>query len=275
MALITQYSRISHHTIFGLTGSTFSVPATEDFTSGSWTIYDLALSEIGVNETDEKAYIRIGNSIKEFNFGAGVTGSAGATGPVGATGPAGATGSSVTGTQSLSQTLQIGNYAATYSIRMGSGKIESENGISILALNDSEFHYSAGTISYTDPNLSYGSKVYTLNREVVTSSDSQTTLWSFNTNDLGSSEAVFSIDAVLNGIDPTGGQAYFAKIFAGFKCIGGTFSQVGITDITEIKDFTNATSDMLTDGSNIIFQVEGETATTIRWNARFNYHWTT
>jgi hypothetical protein len=66
MAKLTQYSRISHHTIYGLTGSTFSVPTQEDFTVGDWTIYDLALSEIGVNETDKKAYMRIDTEVKEF-----------------------------------------------------------------------------------------------------------------------------------------------------------------------------------------------------------------
>jgi len=66
MAKITQYSRISHHTIYGLTGSTFSVPSSEDFTDGTWTIYDLALSEIGVNETDKKAYMRVDDEVKEF-----------------------------------------------------------------------------------------------------------------------------------------------------------------------------------------------------------------
>ena len=69
MAKLTQYSRISHHTIYGLTGSTFSVPAQEDFTAGDWTIYDLALSEIGVNETDKKAYMRIDTEVKEFAWG--------------------------------------------------------------------------------------------------------------------------------------------------------------------------------------------------------------
>jgi len=66
MAKLTQYSRISHHTIYGLTGSTFSVPESEDFTDGTWDIYDLALSEIGVNETDKKAYMRIDTEVKEF-----------------------------------------------------------------------------------------------------------------------------------------------------------------------------------------------------------------
>lgn len=68
MAKITQYSRISHHTVTGATGSTFSVPKSEDFTDGTWTIYDLALSEIGVNETDKKAYIRIDDEVKEIKL---------------------------------------------------------------------------------------------------------------------------------------------------------------------------------------------------------------
>lgn len=73
MAKLTQYSRISHHTIYGLTGGTFSVPTQEDFTVGDWTIYDLALSEIGVNETDKKAYMRIDTDVKEFAWVGGST----------------------------------------------------------------------------------------------------------------------------------------------------------------------------------------------------------
>jgi hypothetical protein len=83
MARITQYSRISHHTIAGSAsaGLTFSVPAQEDFTDGSWTPYDLALSEIGVNEQDERVFMRIDDEIKEFAFigasGVGFTGGPG------------------------------------------------------------------------------------------------------------------------------------------------------------------------------------------------------
>lgn len=71
MGKITQYSRLSHHTVSltGFTGSTlFTVPPSEDFTNGTWTIYDLAQSEIGVWEEQERAFIRIGNDIKEFNL---------------------------------------------------------------------------------------------------------------------------------------------------------------------------------------------------------------
>lgn len=73
MSLITQYSRVSHHTITtsGLTGTTsFTVPSSEDFTDGSWTNFDLALSEIGVDEDRGRAFIRIGNEVKEFQFSA-------------------------------------------------------------------------------------------------------------------------------------------------------------------------------------------------------------
>ena len=69
MSLIEQYSRISHHTITN-TGS-FSIPSSEDFTDGSWNANDLALSEIGVNESEGKAYMRISSSIVEITGGGG------------------------------------------------------------------------------------------------------------------------------------------------------------------------------------------------------------
>ena len=68
MAIINQYSRISHHTLSS-TGATFTVPSTEDFTTGSWLTTDLALSEIGVDEGGQKIYMRVGNTIKEIGDG--------------------------------------------------------------------------------------------------------------------------------------------------------------------------------------------------------------
>ena len=73
MSKITQYSRISHHTIAGSMSATFSVPTSEDFTDGSWTSRDLALSEIGVNEDSKKAYIRINDEVKEFQLAGGTS----------------------------------------------------------------------------------------------------------------------------------------------------------------------------------------------------------
>ena len=65
---ITQYSRISHHTTTSTQSTSFTVPSTEDFTSGSWTIYDLAQSEIGVNEGHSRSFIRVGSNVKEFSI---------------------------------------------------------------------------------------------------------------------------------------------------------------------------------------------------------------
>lgn len=65
MGIISQNSRLSHHTITSAS-TTFTVPSSEDFTDGSWDPLDLALSEIGVNETDGTAYIRIGSTIHEI-----------------------------------------------------------------------------------------------------------------------------------------------------------------------------------------------------------------
>ena len=67
--IIQQNSRISHHTT--TTGETFSVPSQEDFTTTNvaiapWTANDLALSEIGVDEANNRVFIRVGSNINEF-----------------------------------------------------------------------------------------------------------------------------------------------------------------------------------------------------------------
>lgn len=102
MGKITQYSRLSHHTIAGSAsaGLTFSVPLQEDFTDGSWTPYDLALSEIGVNEQDKRVFIRIGDTIEEL----GVIG-----------------GSALGTTPSLSQVLTIDNQTLGNDIEITNG----------------------------------------------------------------------------------------------------------------------------------------------------------
>ena len=67
--IILQGSRLQNHSIRTLSGVTFTVPPNEDFTIGSgWTNTDLMLSEIGVSEQDNTAFIRIGNNINQFLF---------------------------------------------------------------------------------------------------------------------------------------------------------------------------------------------------------------
>lgn len=60
--IIRQNSRIQHHRITD-TGTVFTVPGTEDFTDGSWSITDLMLGEIGVQMTDDKVFVRTSNGI--------------------------------------------------------------------------------------------------------------------------------------------------------------------------------------------------------------------
>mgnify|MGYP006935493449 CR=1 FL=1 len=71
MSIIKSSARLSHHTLttdWTTDMPSFSVPDSEDFTDGSWSISDLALSEIGVNEFEGTAFIRIGQDIKQFNL---------------------------------------------------------------------------------------------------------------------------------------------------------------------------------------------------------------
>jgi len=63
MAINTQSARIKNHT--STTSGSFTVPASEDFTDGSWDKWDLAKSEFGVNSNDDKLFIRIDSAIKE------------------------------------------------------------------------------------------------------------------------------------------------------------------------------------------------------------------
>jgi len=116
MGIIQGNSRLSHHTIT-TAGMTFSVPSQEDFTirgtSQSWTMASLALSEIGVNEGDKKAYIRIADTINELAFIGGVNGN------------------------TLEQVLHYGNNSSTYSIIMGTAtNIKATNGGGIISLDN-------------------------------------------------------------------------------------------------------------------------------------------
>lgn len=122
MPLISQFSRIKHHTMTSA-GSTFSVPATEDFTDGSWTLNDLCLSEIGVNEADKRVYMRVGSEIIEFQ-----------------------TSGSTSSQQNLAQTLLIGNFTGNSNIVItdGSGLIENSanNKVAIeLGATNSYFNF--------------------------------------------------------------------------------------------------------------------------------------
>jgi hypothetical protein len=136
-----QYSRISHHTssATGTTGIPFSVPATEDFTNGSWTPFDLALSEIGVDEFQEKVFIRIGNNIKEICTDCNTTGSTG-------------TGTTSSGDYSFaigSATTSSGNFSFAGGINSvaGSGTTSFAFGSNVTATTDSSAAFGKNTLA--------------------------------------------------------------------------------------------------------------------------------
>jgi hypothetical protein len=85
---------------------------------------------------------------------------------------------------------------------------------------------------------------------------------------------VISINATINAYSSTGTEAYGARLFAVFKNVGGTLTQLGITDKVESTDFTTASSDILVVnpfGTDIDIQVTGEAANTTLWTVRYEY----
>jgi hypothetical protein len=82
---------------------------------------------------------------------------------------------------------------------------------------------------------------------------------------------VITIKAIVNGSDSTGGEFYGAEYFGVFKNVAGTVTRISTLDKSEKTDFSTATTDIVISGTNIIIQVTGEAATTIKWVTRFNY----
>ena len=460
MSKITQYSRISHHTIAGSAsaGLTFSVPAQEDFTDGSWTPYDLALSEIGVNEQDEKVYIRIDDEIKEFAFigasGVGFTGGSGScitdfytqnifacdgqvinlrtadtistfvdnisdgwqftinagynnisldarTDPytwgnsiilnpsIGGAIEINSTNqvTSIVGSTNLLPTqveTKVFDAASTYQTQILStthstlidtqdflaqkqGKLEVDrdfiyfghfdgiaNEISyIQAQNDtiSIQTQSPGTSSSTniisidsssikpisiETTSNIGSKC-TIETRIddttdepgisILTEDNTSTIFSIinlgnqsiglssqdatNTSNIGLTsngwqtiinttivnygggignttglstttiaiidfsgtliDKVITVNANVNGIDPTSNNAYGSKLFAVFKNIAGTVTQISTTDKIEKTNFITSTSNITISGTNVIIEVTGEIGANINWNTNYSY----
>lgn len=247
MGIVSQYSRIAHHTLFGLTGSTFSVPSTEDFTDGSWTIYDLALSEFGVNEADKKLYIRIDDEIKEIGFA-----------------------STMSFSENLEQTLALGNNMGTYSIIMDTGKLLSAGQTSSFTLTDFEERHVVNQIAHQIPTAIWGQdNTYNI-VEYQTSGASQYKIFEV-LNASFPTESVITIDVIIQAIDPTNMLYYFNKMMANFYCSGAVVVQIGTTDINEKTNFVSGFADIDTDGSDVRLNVQGDAGSNVYWTARINY----
>lgn len=299
--IILGQTRFEFHTLTQ-SGATFSVPLQEDFTiegtTMSWTINDLGLSEIGVNESDNKAYIRIGDSINEFSFsGPGPTGATGATGPA--------------ATQSWAQTLAVNNNSQTYNVIMGTATtISSVNGGSFIALD----YASTPTALWLDANSTTndvyielyenGILLETNTNDLATASYIQMgpgqidvvtqgyrfwpTVQGFGGNGIYSvAERISSTNSVAKtistivGCDPLNigievkatiygrygyTSSYAGELFAAFKYDGANTVQLSTTDKVEKTEFSTATSNITTDGTNIFIEVTGETGKNIDWS---------
>lgn len=277
MGIIQQNSRISFHTLTSA-GATFSVPSQEDFTSSTypWTINDLCLSEIGVNETDVKAYIRIGSDIKELAF-------------------AGATGATGGGGENLTQTLAIGNTMSgyIYSPSNTNGIYVDDvyaqifgsdpNYTSVVTASPYQIGLSSQDLStyvtsaiYIAPSEiqsqvgNYATTVVESRRSsaVVTTSSATASLYS---NNIIIDDQMVSMKVHIIGNSTSPYNSYSAHLIATFNRYGGTTYQISTTDIVEKSSFgSGVTSTIETDGTDILVKVVGDSSH-INWLCMIDY----
>lgn len=249
MGLILQSSRLQHHTLTA-TGSTFSVPSIEDFTvQGAWTIYDLALSEIGVSESDEKAYMRIGSTIKEFEW-VGTTASI----------------------QDFESVLSTGNTTGTYSIILDS-KLADNSDTTNLFLTSMGIDIWAQEKSWRNPNNTYSDPIYSTTIDTFTNDGSTITFYSVLNSNFAADTGTIWAKVVSSGIGKTNSNAFVGEYTAGYKFIGNTMSAIGTGKINDanLSDYTTAGIDVNTDGTNLYFTLKGEAGTDINWTSKIEY----
>lgn len=248
MSLVKQFSRIAHHTLVGLTGSTFSVPPSEDFTDGTWTIYDLALSEFGVNEEDKKLYIRIKDEIKEIGFAATMSYS-----------------------ENLEQTLALGNNMGTYSIYMDSGKLFSSGGTSSFAMSDTTATLISEQQEYNIPTNSFGYNEVRTMKETITTGTSSTTIFTLTGAQLPD-DSVCKVIVSTQGIQTNNSLYYSNEIFAFYHSVAGVVTEIGI-DQNQRTNMVDGSVIVSTDGTdiNVIINGDGDGSTSYYWATTITY----
>jgi hypothetical protein len=207
----------------------------------------LALSEFGVNEADKKLYIRIDDEIKEIGFAATMSFS-----------------------ETLEQTLALGNNMGTYSIIMDTGKLLSAGQTSSYTLTDFEERHVVDQIAVINSTALWSQDNTYVIKEIQSSGSSQERLFEI-VNSSFPTESLITIDAIIQGLDPTNMLYYFNKATATFWCSGGVITQVGTNDINEKTNFTTGFSIIDTDGSDVYITVEGDAGSNVYWTGRVNY----
>jgi len=240
MAIIQQNSRISHHTVT-TPSMGFTVPTQEDFTTGTWSMYDLCVSEFGVNEADQKLYIRIGSDVKQIQF----------------------TGATAGGAQGLDDVLGIENIT---------------NGNNIVLTDGDKLINTDGTFGtyFSGKNLIlydgfYDQKLYEIGFDDNTSFNASKIIigsYSFNT----SYKSMFIESTIIcNG---TSGISYHSKIEGFFR--GGTSSliQISVVDKTEQSEFLpgGIITDYEIDGYNLNIVGTGQVGDSYEWNVLYKVH---
>jgi len=81
--------------------------------------------------------------------------------------------------------------------------------------------------------------------------------------------SVYSVEATISGYDATNQLAYGSQLFATFKKVGSTVSQISTTDVYEKSGFSTATSHLYADG-DIDISVIGEASKTINWIVNYS-----
>ncbi len=267
----TQFSRISHHTVALsattlFTGSTFTVPGSE-LIDDTWSIYDLALSEIGVDEFRDKAYIRIGSNIKEINLGTGTTSTA---------------------NQNLNQVLTVANTTGGKDIEVTNGDVIRGQSRGII---DTDFNSNSIMITYDNTNdtyiqffsnaitlLSTGSiNVNTFNfrtlPSVSTTNAVQTDILSIY-NFFSPIPKIFKAYISCKGTGASTDKFYSGEITGSFttNTVTGDGIELGVTNkIEKYLNLTTATADfVIVPGipDTLKVTVTGEAATNLDWSLK-------
>tara|TARA_R110001599_G_scaffold305946_2_gene512389 strand:- start:5091 stop:5975 length:885 start_codon:yes stop_codon:yes gene_type:complete len=278
--IITQYSRISHHTLSTTGATAFSVPLNEDFTDGTWTTTDLALSEFGVLEGHDELYVRIGDTIHQVNLGSGATG-----GGVGTLTQVLASGNTTGGNHIIMTNAdEIRNADNTARIGLATGgdlNITGDNDLSIVfdeqvSLESAHAGVSINTAGTSillgnNLNIDAAGAGYVSNQGlrffVGTVDTTDATVTTVDTVYLQTENQIYGVTADVVGVDGTGDNAIYVRLTAAFRedeneaCF-----QVGTTTVLNtFSDFTTATATIDLSSNQVRIRCTGEAATDISW----------
>ncbi len=306
MAIIQQISRFEFHTLTST--ASFTIPLQEDFTLNSstlsWVNTDLGLSEIGVSEGNQKAFIRIGPSIKEFQFNSG--GATGGLQSVLAIDNTSGTNNIIMGTSTNIHSSDGGgqldlDYSFPNSVLLSTDNATlatshlqvydssnifndpSSNGSILLSTNNVnlQLHNTTSTIELIAKTISLigqaqtytnGQWIYKTN-EIQTINTTVSTI--IDTITVGTIQRLCTIKAYVNGYAASPGIGYGAELFGTFKFNTGSglVNIIGSVSKIEKTEFAGASCDLVESGFDNTFNitVNGVTSSSINWVVRYEY----